>query len=110
MKKTELEQLVESRVKVIKRKILDRKIIRCNINEAKKSISKFKKLNEASSTDDDMTDLAYKAYRYITDAMFIVLRNPLLKKEFYKELTNLQNLIEKFLFDYNKEQIKSTNV
>ena len=107
MKKIELEKLIESRVKHAQKNILDSNIIKSNISESNKIISKLYKLNEAPVGDDDMTDLAYKAYRYITDAMFIVLRNPALKKEFYKSLTDLQNTIEKFLFDYNKEQIKT---
>jgi hypothetical protein len=79
----------------------DRKVIMHNIKEAKSYILKFKKINEAEGTD--LTDYAYKAYRFITDAMFITLKDPILKKEFYRALTDLQNSIEKFLFDYNKD-------
>lgn len=78
----------------------NKKVIMFNIREAKAYILKLNKINEAD--DNDLTDYAYKAYRFITDAMFITLKNPTLKKEFYKSLTDLQNGIEKFLFDYNK--------
>jgi hypothetical protein len=89
--------------------IFDKKIVEYNMLEAKAIISKLNLVTEESN-GDDLTDMAYKAYRYITDAMFITLKNPTLKKEFYTKLTDLQNLIEKFLFTYNKEAIKAATV
>lgn len=55
---------------------------------------------------ENMQDLAYKVHRHLTDALFVVLKNPALKKEFYKQITDLQNNIEKYLFEYNKEIAK----
>lgn len=100
-----LDKLIESIVRKRLTHIIiyeaDKKIINEKILAAKKYLSKLKSINEIDNPDN-LTDLAYKTYRYITDAMFIVLRNPSLKKEFYKSLTDLQNSIEKYLFDYNK--------
>lgn len=67
---------------------------------------KIGKLNKTILTeaDEDISDLAYKMYRHITDALFITLKNPQLKKEFYKTITDLQNQIEKYLYDYEKNK------
>lgn len=97
-KKQSLDTLIENKVRQKLAYIKNRNQIIDNVSKATK-IVKTKLITEA---EEDLTDYAYKTYRYITDAMFITLKHPALKKEFYKSLTDLQNSIEKFLFDYNK--------